>query len=82
MVAIHNKAPQVDMFQFFWREIELLGARVYEPEDYDQAIRLIAAGVVDCEKMITDVRDLAQIDEAFQALGKNPEAVKSLIKCS
>jgi 2-desacetyl-2-hydroxyethyl bacteriochlorophyllide A dehydrogenase len=82
MVAIHSKAPQVDMFQFFWREIELLGARVYEPEDYDQAIQLIAAGVVDCEKMITDVRDLAQIDEAFQALGKNPEAVKSLIKCS
>ena len=82
MVAIHAEAPQVDMFQFFWREIELLGARVYEPKDYDQAINLIAAGAVDCDTMITDVRDLAQIEEAFQSLGENPEAVKSLIKCS
>ena len=82
MVGIHAKAPKVDMFQFFWREIELLGARVYEPVDYDQAINLIAAGVVDCDGMITDVRNLDQIEEAFELLGKNPEAVKSLIKCS
>jgi len=32
--------------------------------------------------MITDVRNLDQIEEAFELLGKNPEAVKSLIKCS
>ena len=25
MVAIHGDKPQVDMFKFFWRELELLG---------------------------------------------------------
>ena len=35
MVAIHASKPTVDMFQFFWRELELIGTRVYRPEDYE-----------------------------------------------
>ena len=38
MVAIHAQKPVIDLFQFFWRELEMVGARVYEPSDYDQAI--------------------------------------------
>ena len=41
MVAIHASKPQIDMFQFFWRELELIGARVYRPEDYDRAMVLL-----------------------------------------
>jgi (R,R)-butanediol dehydrogenase/meso-butanediol dehydrogenase/diacetyl reductase len=81
MVAIHAAKPQINMFQFFWRELELFGARVYAAEDFDEAIRLVAEGVIHCEKMITDVRDLEQIGEAFEALSGNPQAMKSLIKC-
>jgi 2-desacetyl-2-hydroxyethyl bacteriochlorophyllide A dehydrogenase len=80
MVAIHGQKPQVDMFKFFWREIELFGARVYEPEDFDQAIELVAAGAIDCEAMITDVRPLDQITRAFEALSGNAQAMKSLIQ--
>jgi len=43
MVAIHTKRAEVDLFKFFWREIELLGARVYEPEDYEKAISLVCS---------------------------------------
>ncbi len=82
MVAIHAEKPQVDMFKFFWREIELLGARVYEAEDFDDAIDLIAKGGIDCKAIITDVRDLDDIKSAFDALTTNPQAMKSLIKCS
>ena len=39
MVAIHAKRPQIDLFQFFWRELRLLGARVYEPEGLRQSHR-------------------------------------------
>ena len=31
MVAIHAEPKSVDLFRFFWREIKLIGARVYEP---------------------------------------------------
>lgn len=82
MVAIHGKKPVIDLFKFFWREIEMLGVRVYEPEDYERAIEMIASGAIDCETMITDVQRLENITQAFQALDGNATAMKSLIKCS
>jgi (R,R)-butanediol dehydrogenase / meso-butanediol dehydrogenase / diacetyl reductase len=81
MVAIHGEKPRVDLFKFFWREIELFGARVYEPEDFDRAIELMTAGAIDCAAMITDVRPLDQITSAFEALDGNARAMKSLIEC-
>lgn len=80
MVAIHTTRPQVDLFRFFWRELEMVGARVYEPEDFDHAIELIATGVIDAKRMITDVRGLDQVSAAFADLDGNAQAMKSLIK--
>ena len=80
MVAIHAQKPQIDLFQFFWRELKLIGARVYEPEDYEKAIRIITSGGVDADTVITDVAPLADIQAAFEALDKSPTALKSLIK--
>jgi (R,R)-butanediol dehydrogenase / meso-butanediol dehydrogenase / diacetyl reductase len=82
MVAIHANKPTVDMFQFFWRELELFGARVYRPEDYDQAMKLLTEGVVDCASFITDVQPLEAIQSAFEALTQNPSAIKSMIQIS
>ena len=80
MVAIHAKKPEIDLFQFFWRELKLIGARVYEPEDYEKAIAIIASGGVDADTIITDVSPLGDIQKAFEALDTNPTAMKSLIK--
>ncbi|MEL7151425.1 MAG: alcohol dehydrogenase catalytic domain-containing protein [Pseudomonadota bacterium] len=82
MVAIHAQKPTIDLFQFFWRELQLIGARVYEPEDYEKAIASIAAGEIDADAMITDIRPLEDINAAFDELGKNPTAMKSLLKIS
>lgn len=80
MVAIHATKPHIDMFQFFWRELDLLGARVYRPEDYDAAMALLAKGVVDCDAFITDVQGLDDIQAAFETLTQNPNAMKSMIR--
>lgn len=80
MVAIHAKKPEVDMFRFFWRELELVGVRVYEKEDYEKAIAIIAGGGVDAETVITDVSPLSDIQGAFESLDSSPTALKSLIK--
>ncbi len=80
MVAIHATKPQVDLFRFFWRELQLIGVRVYEPEDYDKAIASIAAGEIDADAMITDVRPIESIGEAFAELTSNPNAMKSLLQ--
>lgn len=82
MVAIHATKPQIDMFQFFWRELDLLGARVYLPQDYDGAMALLAKGVVDCDSFITDIQGLDDIQGAFETLTRNPNAMKSMIRIS
>ena len=79
MVAIHAQKPQIDLFQFFWRELQLIGARVYEAEDYDKAIAIITSGGVDADTIITDVSPLENIQTAFEALD-SPTAMKSLIR--
>lgn len=80
MVAIHAAKPAVDMFQFFWRELQLIGVRVYEPVDYEKAITMITSGGVDADTVITDVAPLADIQQAFENLDASPTAMKSLIK--
>ncbi len=82
MVAIHAKRAEVDLFQFFWKEIEMIGARVYEPADYDEAIELVASGAIDAETIITDIQGLNRIGEAFAELAGNPQAMKTLIRCN
>ena len=79
MVAIHATKPTIDLFQFFWRELEMIGARVYEPEDYDAAIQLLTGGV-GAERLITDIQSLHSIGDAFKALTENPNSMKTLIR--
>ena len=80
MVAIHAKKPEVDMFRFFWRELELIGVRVYEKEDYEKAIAIIANGGVDADMVITDRNELKDVQAAFDNLANSPSSLKSVIK--
>jgi 2-desacetyl-2-hydroxyethyl bacteriochlorophyllide A dehydrogenase len=79
---VGGRKPEVDLFRFFWRELELLGARVYEAVDFEKAISLIVSGAIDCDELITDVRELEEITAAFRALDGSAAAMKSLVKCS
>ena len=80
MVAIHAEKPVVDMFRFFWRELELIGVRVYEKEDYEKAIKILESGGIDANTIITDVSNLKEVQKAFNSLSNSPTALKSLIK--
>ena len=53
IVGIFGQPANVDLFRFFWRELKLIGARVYEHEDFAQAIRLAAAGAIPLDQIIT-----------------------------
>ncbi|MGS0496537.1 Zn-dependent alcohol dehydrogenase [Pseudoalteromonas sp. S1727] len=81
MVAIHSQKPPVDLFQFFWRELELVGARVYEDADFEMAIDLVARGKIDLEPFITSVSELADISSAFASMDNNPTGMKALVSC-
>jgi (R,R)-butanediol dehydrogenase / meso-butanediol dehydrogenase / diacetyl reductase len=80
IVGINGRKPSIDLFQFFWRELELYGARVYERQDYDAAIKLVAEKIFDFEGFITETIDLGDIQSAFNKLDNSPDAMKLMIQ--
>jgi 2-desacetyl-2-hydroxyethyl bacteriochlorophyllide A dehydrogenase len=80
MVAIHSEPKAVDLFRFFWREIKLIGARVYEPEDFDEAIALAASGTLPLDKMITQISPLSEAKKVFETIDQNPAGMKYLLE--
>lgn len=81
MVAIHGQKKEIDLFKFFWKELKLIGARVYEKEDYEKSIALITANELPFEDMITDVQPLSNIQQVFENIDKNPDGLKVLMDC-
>lgn len=81
MVAIHGEKKEIDLFKFFWSEIELRGARLYEAKDYDEAIQLAASGQIPLDVVITQVSDLDDIQSVFETIDSNPEGMKYLVNC-
>lgn len=79
MVAIHSSKPQVDLFKFFWKELELLGARVYEHADFEMAIDLIASGKLDIAPFVSSINNISNIKNAFASMDGNPSGMKALV---
>lgn len=79
LVGVHAERRSIDLHRFFWREIELIGSRVYLKEDYDEAIELLTSGQIDAHRLITAINPLQAINEAFASLASDPTAIKSLI---
>ena len=51
MVAIHPEPRPVNLFKFFWSELKLIGARLYEEQDFDEAIGLAASGQLHLDRL-------------------------------
>ncbi len=82
MVAIHSEKPAVDLFQFFWKELELVGARVYESVDFENAIAMVAERKIELQQFISSVFPLTNIGDAFAAMDGNPAGMKALVSCN
>jgi len=80
VVAIHPTPPPVDLFRVFWRELTIVGARVYERSDFEEAVRLLSEGKVPADLLVTDVLPLSSTPDAFAALEAG-RAMKILIDC-
>jgi 2-desacetyl-2-hydroxyethyl bacteriochlorophyllide A dehydrogenase len=81
MVAIHTQPREISLHRFFWRELEMVGARLYERRDFEEAVRLIATGVVPADRLISAVVPLDEAGEAFASL-EGGGAMKVLVDCT
>jgi 2-desacetyl-2-hydroxyethyl bacteriochlorophyllide A dehydrogenase len=81
VVAIFARKPEVDLFRFFWRELRLLGARVYEREDFAKAIELAASGALPLDRLITETVALEALGDSFRKMEGGGPCMKILIDC-
>ena len=81
LVAIHPAPQEVNLHRFFWRELTLVGARLYQREDFVRAIELIANNVVPSKHIISQVVRLDEAADAFVALASGGAVMKVLVDC-
>lgn len=79
VVAIHPQPRPLDLHRVFWRELTILGARVYERRDFERAVELVAGGAIPAEKLITRVVPLGEVPSAFEVLEAG-RAMKILVE--
>jgi (R,R)-butanediol dehydrogenase/meso-butanediol dehydrogenase/diacetyl reductase len=81
VVAIHSQPVPLDLFRVFWRELEVIGARVYERADFEQAVELLAAGAIPAAQLISTAEPIDRAPEAFAELETGGDVMKVLIDC-
>ncbi|MFF2937893.1 zinc-dependent alcohol dehydrogenase, partial [Streptomyces mirabilis] len=55
LVAIHPRPREVNLHRFFWRELTLVGARLYDRSDFERAVALVADGTIAVGRLISKV---------------------------
>jgi len=81
LVAIFPEPQPVSLFDFFWKELELRGARVYEAEDYERAIALLEEGRLPLDRLITAVEPIDRLPDVFEEQSRTSSAMKILVDC-
>ncbi|GAA0241420.1 zinc-dependent alcohol dehydrogenase [Cryptosporangium japonicum] len=79
VVAIHGAAREIDLQRVFWRELRLLGARVYQRSDFERAIELLGQGVIPAGELVTNVVPLDGTAAAMEDLAAG-RAMKILVE--
>lgn len=81
VVAIHTQPRPVNLHRLFWRELSIIGARVYTRADFETAVRLIAEGDVPAERLISTIVPISNAAAAFAALETGSGVLKALVDC-
>ena len=82
LVAIHPQPRAVNLHRFFWRELTLVGARLYDRSDFERAVALVADGTVPADRLISAVVPLTEAPAAFEALESGGGVMKILVDCA
>ena len=69
----------MNLHRVFWRELEIVGVRVYERQDFERAIQLLTRGAIPAEDIITDTIPLDRTLDAFRRL-EQAGAMKLLVE--
>lgn len=82
LVAIHPRPREINLHRFFWRELTLVGARLYDRSDFEKAVALVADGTIPADRLISKVVPLTEAPAAFEALEGGGDVMKILVDCT
>jgi (R,R)-butanediol dehydrogenase/meso-butanediol dehydrogenase/diacetyl reductase len=81
VVAVHPVPREVNLHRFFWRELTLVGTRLYTRPDWERAVALISVGEIPARELISAVLPLGSAPDAFAALAGGGDVMKVLVDC-
>jgi threonine dehydrogenase-like Zn-dependent dehydrogenase len=79
VVAVFACKPEVELHRFFWRELTMIGTRVYEPQNFDEAIKLVSTDAIPVEPLISARRPLGALQSVFEEIEAGKDLMKVLI---
>lgn len=77
IVGSYKKPPEVDLLKVEFKELTLIGIRVYETRDFEIASTILASQFVDFDLLLSESTP-EQAPEVFQELLKGSNAIKML----
>lgn len=80
VVGIFADPPPVNLFNVFWKELQIIGVRVYEREDFKQAVRYVADETLPLAPLVTWIVPLKDLESGFRQLESGGNVMKMLIK--
>jgi threonine dehydrogenase-like Zn-dependent dehydrogenase len=82
VVSIFKEEPPLDLRTMAYSELSLCGCFIYVPQDFHQAVELVASGKVDLASVISHEVPLADAVRGFELMEKADDSMKVLIKIS
>jgi 2-desacetyl-2-hydroxyethyl bacteriochlorophyllide A dehydrogenase len=79
IVAVFEKAPQVEWNLIVRKGIQLFGSWAWTPEEFVQASRLISSGKIDRRPLITHTFSLEEASKGYETQLQAEEAIKVVL---
>ena len=80
LVGVYGDPVPVDLQAVVFRELTIVGNRVYSPDDVDDALELIASGSIDPRPLITDIVPVDATPDVLTRLAAG-DGIKYLVDC-
>lgn len=82
IVGVHSEPVPVNLTQVAFKELSLIGTRVYTAPDFEKAIRLASTNRLGLQRLVTHILGLQDSPKGFEAMADTQSSLKVLIKCS
>jgi 2-desacetyl-2-hydroxyethyl bacteriochlorophyllide A dehydrogenase len=79
-LGVHKTAPTVDLTQVAFKELQIVGTRVYTDDDFEHALRLAATGELKLARLVTHRFGIGDGQRGFEAMEDKNSSIKVLIE--